>query len=731
MVTSLDPHARLPSHPHGQARDSSHGRVANDGLVGGRPVLVVRPRLLDRMEEATHPQVTVLTAPAGYGKTVLVEQWASRHPTRAVARLSLGADVTTGRIVEQAASMGDGVLVIDAPDATDVFERAGGLASLLGRLPGNVHTIVTQRAWKLSTSRLWSERGHLAIIGAAELAFTPEETRVLVRRGADRELTDAQLEALMARTMGWPAAVNVATVALAGCTDPDRVIEDLRGTDKRIAAYLREEVLAKQPPAVRRFLVRTSVLDTLTAPDCAKVTEDPAAGMMLRYLGWRGTFLLPVPSGGRAYVHHPLFRDVLRHELRAGDPETERALLLRAALCHLQRGEPERAGAYLAEAEDWDRLIDLVDRHGDALLTRDKADLTLGWLDRVPRSSPRRAGAMLRRALILILLGRAVDVVDMLRDIERLQATDRTRQMLDALRATSVFGDALPEGVVGAVGATADAPDLRSGEASSSPLGITTGALRAMAEGSRARAEWYAGEVEVSRWRFTDVLSRPDIHPAWRLQLLSALALLEAWEGDMGGSHAHAMHALLVARSQVPDHPGALEAHLALAHIARQQGDLVRAGALLDRSEAIAARLRRSVPLAVCAYERSCWHLAGGCPARGLAELDGFRAIGTSLPSIVESRLRGAETQLRLALSAKEVPAPLPTTGRSGRETDLSPREIEVVRFLPTTLSNAEIAEQLFVSLNTLKTHLRTVYRKLGVTSRSEAIVRAEKLGLA
>lgn len=429
------------------------------------------------------------------------------------------------------------------------------------------------------------------------------------------------------------------------------------------------------------------------------------------------------------------------------------------------------------------------------------------------------------------------------------------RIAVDALRTTWALWHASPSSVIDAADAVLAAVDDIDPEDLPNIFELTTPPrLRMMAAGSRARALWYLGEIDASRRALVALVHEPDAYPPWRVNVLGALALLEACAGNLRAASEHARDALAAATAtHLQDHPATIDARLANAHVARERGDLRRAEALLADLHARATRSRRPVTLALHSVEQALWYLAAGHPERGLAELERNRASGDPPPpAAVDARQHAAEVRLLVAQGdigrarsvldraveqcpptsdlaavavlvavarhdleaaatrlgswrpdaveprarlerelwaaivaaesgdrrqarARVVPliaeardeghvrlfldagwpverllrglhpaSPSPylrrilECARSSRDAatreapaGLSDRELEVVRYLPTALSNAEIAAHLYVSVNTLKTHLRAIYRKLGVTGRREAIERAEDLGVA
>ena len=481
----------------------------------------------------------------------------------------------------------------------------------------------------------------------------------------------------------------------------------------------------------------------------------------------------------------------------------------------------------------------------------------LWWLDAVPGGRhPRRLELAVRRAYLLTMLGDTRLAEQVLRDFETHPLHPGEQMAINALRATWAFFDASPPAVIRAADAVLDAVDDVDPEEIPDVFGITSPAsLRTMAAGSRARALWYVGDVAASRRAFAAVLQQGDVYPPWLVHVLSALALLEAWAGNLRVAHKHARHALTAATgSHLLHHPATMDARLAAAHVSRERGHLHRANVLLDEARTIATATRRPITLAIHTIERALWHLAAGRPDHGLAEIDRQRASGNPPPPpVIEHRQRAVEARLLLALGDIEraqsfletdTPAgpwtadlaaaamqasvmrrdlvtarahldrwprekPEPRAARLARDlwtaivdaeagdrrkslkaasglvaeaqaeghvrlfldggrpaerllrdlrhtaptpyvrhvlrstapmshaagddatAELSERELEVVRYLPTPLSSTEIAAQLYISLNTLKTHLRAIYRKLGVDGRQEAAQRAVDLGIA
>ena len=881
-------HPRRPARIEAVAHRS--GRV--DPMLGpGR--LVDRPRLVARLQEAAEGPLTILAAPAGYGKSVVLAQWEAQRPGP-VAHVALrptdGAAGIAARLVAAlgelgapvdpagAATVGDGphlgeacvtamaegieavdggVLVVDGLDAPTDGRLVEDLRSLLRRAPDDLHVVVAQRSRWPASPGLDGFRPAV-VLGADDLAFTPEDARRLLRDVAGSDVPDSRLEAVLERTEGWAVALRLVAIALRGSARPGARIEDLAGDDRYLAGYVRDEVLAALPTPMRRFLSRTSVLDRLSAPLCDAVTGHRDGAEMLSLLEERGVFTHRVEGEAGWFRYHPTFRAVVRLELRRGEPDAEAGLLVRAAGWHLGCGEPGRAFRYLVEAGDEAGLIDLVDRWGRLMFERGQADEVLRWLESVPGCrDPRRAGLAMRRAYLATMSGNTRLAYQVVHDLDVTGLTAGEAIAVDALRATWAFVDGSSVSVIHAADAALSAvDDVDPGELPD-VFGLTSPpSLRLMAAGSRARAVWSLGEIGAGRRALTELAQREDAYPPWRARVLGTLAMLEAFAGNLRVAERHAGRALdLSAVAGLLHHPACIDARLALAHVACERGEQHRARALLAEAEAEAARIRQPITLALLGVERAVWLLADGHPERGLVELERDLASGDPPPPpLVEGRRRAAEARLRLALGEVEraravldrpSPGGIPLPGlaavsvqvavagndvaravalladwhpdaaeprallerelwaailddeagerrRARRRTaglvaearaerhvgvfldvgrpaerllrnlrhgssapnpyldrlveatepparaarrrgaaGLSDRELEVVRYLPTSLSNGEIAAQLYISLNTVKTHLRAIYRKLEVTGRREAIRRAEELGIA
>lgn len=813
-----------------------------------------RPRLSARLDHASRGRLTVLTAPAGYGKTVAVEQWTAQHDGQAVwIRISRsGGAEDVLRTVDQLEASDADVVVVDAlDDARDPLEGEA-LARTIERWCRTRPVVVTRRARQpLSLNRLMMTVDATEM-GPSELAFTDREARDLLRLASDGSVEQRHVDRLMERTEGWAFPLRIAAVAIGRGSDPDQVVESISGANRHIASLFGQELLRTQPRFIRRFLIETSILDALTGPLCDAVVGGRASTMMLKLLEHRGLFTERTTADGWWFRYHPLFRESLQRELRITRPDAETVGLRRAANWSEGNGDIDRALRYLAQAGHWGALLDTADRCGRVMFERGNADVLSKWLDAVPSGAARDLSAerslALRRLVVATTLGRTRRARQVMHEMAPLSAAERA--ICDTMRASWMFMDAQPNAAITAADSALAALRSTPHEPIPNVFGLTsTGSLQLIALGARGRALWAQGDSDGARADLQAVLCKEDGYVVWRTHALSSLAIIEAWDGNLRVSQSYTRGALREVRAaELRSHPAAIDAHLAAAHVLRERGHVGRAEAFLDEAQRIALRTRRPISVAMHAVETALVCLSSGKHAHGLQTISSIRSSGEPpLPRIVDARLTAAEIALllaerdvetaqalldratrpwpdpvaavavRLALDCRDLDKAARTleswqpssgsrraladhalltamvefeTGRrrqalthgavlvgaakaegdvalftdAGRTAErllralaviqpdpyvvkilrylsvargvtshlgLSDRELDVVRYLPGPLSNAEIAAQLFVSLNTLKTHLRSIYRKLGVSNRRDAIQRAEDLGLA
>ncbi len=325
--------------------------------------LVARPRLSERLSRGTESKLTLISAPAGFGKTTLLAEWlaATESDQRSTAWLSLdpsdnqsasfwtyvvaalrtaapGLGVSAISVLqapqpppvepilatvlnELGAMPIDVVLVLDDYHVIDAREVHDGMAFLIDHLPPQLHVVIVTRADPaLPLARLRGS-GELVEIRAADLRFTPEEAAAYLNEAMGLDLGASDVAALEARTEGWIAALQLAALSMQGRGDVAGFIASFAGDDRYIVDYLAEEVLQRQPDYVRSFLLQTSILDRLSGPLCDAVTGQAGGKAMLEALDRGNLFLVPLDDRRQWYRYHHLFADVLRARLLDEQPD--------------------------------------------------------------------------------------------------------------------------------------------------------------------------------------------------------------------------------------------------------------------------------------------------------------------------------------------------------------------------------------------------------------------------
>lgn len=385
--------------------------------------LIERPRLLAQLNREFQGKVTLISAPAGFGKTTLLTQWAAHCRCR-VAWLAL--DESDNDPIRFFTYLVAALQTVDAcigENALRLLETAqrppleplltmvlndlntqtqplscvledyhfitaqplhDALTFLIEYLPPAVQLLITTRSNPPLPLARWRARRLLREIRIQELRFTETETAAFLQQEANICLSPADLAALDARTEGWVASLQLAALSLQGCADTHRFITSLTGNHHYIVDYLTEEVLQRLPAEVERFLLQTAVLDRLCAPLCDAVTEQSDAQDRLGYLERTNLFLIPLDGERRWYRYHHLFAELLRSRLRQRQPQTINDLHRRASTWYAQQGLTAEAVHHAFAAEDWALAADLIEQAVDALAKRGLHATLAAWLDKLP-----------------------------------------------------------------------------------------------------------------------------------------------------------------------------------------------------------------------------------------------------------------------------------------------------------------------------------------------------------
>lgn len=426
---------------------------------------VSRPRLLEQLDRGLASNVTVVSAPAGFGKSTLLADWLAEASARgngdlAAAWLSLDAGdddpaafwtyviaslrtiapgvgaealalvetpgpvapqtLLTGLLNDLSAVARELVLVIDDYHVIQSGPVHDGLAFLIASLPPNVHLVLASRADPpLPLARLRA-RGDLVEVRAADLRFTTDEASDYLTHSMGLPLTPQQISTLDDRTEGWIAALQLAALSMRGRDDIADFVAGFAGDDRYIVDYLIEEVLQNQPPEVRSFLLHTSILGRMNAPLADAVTGRGDGRAMLEALDRGNLFLVPLDDHRHWYRYHHLFAEVLRARLTEEQPDSVPELHRRASAWHEQHGEQDSAIQHALAAPDHALAARLIEAAMPAI-ARDRREPTLrGWMEALPDEIFRtRPVLSLGFAGALLSTGEVAGVEARLRDAER------------------------------------------------------------------------------------------------------------------------------------------------------------------------------------------------------------------------------------------------------------------------------------------------------------------------
>ena len=601
--------------------------------------LVTRPRLSERLNRGGESKLTLVSAPAGFGKTTLVADWLATTPEKATTWLSLDpndnltasfwryviaalrtavpdvgatalsllespkepiAAVVATLLNELSPLPNDLVLVLDDYHVIDALEIHDGIALLLDHLPPQIHLVITTRADPpLPLARLRA-RGELVEIRAADLRFTPEEAAAYLNEVMGLNLGAAEVVALEARTEGWIAALQLAALSIQGRDDVTGFIAGFAGDDRYIVDYLVEEVLRGQPEEVRSFLLDTSILDRLTGPLCDAVTGQAGGKARLEALDRANLFLVPLDDRRQWYRYHQLFADVLRARLQDEQPDRVLVLHRRASDWYERDGDRSEAIRHAMAGEDFERAADLIELAIPSM-SQGRQEATLrSWLNALPddlfEARPVLAVGWVAMRLVR---GEAEGVEARLLQAERwlepgAQAPDgstgRSKDMIvvdeAAFRrlpgAVSVYRTALAMARGDVTGTIAHAQRVLD------VIGADDHLERGSAEGFLALAHWTRGDLEAAHRWWTDAAVSLEAagHVSDAIGCSIAIADIRIAQGRLHEAmQAYERGMSLAARQAAPVLRGVADMHVGMSEVFRERNDLELATQHLESSE--------------------------------------------------------------------------------------------------------------------------------------------------
>jgi LuxR family maltose regulon positive regulatory protein len=742
-------HGRRPAVAEARPFDFLESRIQVPALRAGT---VSRTGLVNRLRASTSTAAATVVAPAGYGKTTLLAQWAARdnrrfawvtvddrdndpvvllrHIAAALAREEpLEHSVVEAlrsprptiwasavpRLAAELAARSPIVLVLD--DANLLHTRAAleAVEALIDdELEGSMVVLSGRVAPRLPLAPLRA-RGLLLELGVDDLALSGREARMLLSAAGVR-LDEARTEELVEHCEGWAAALYLAAISIRDGRQAGFESVRLGGDDRYLADYFRAEYLSHLRTGPLRFLRRTAVLERLSGPLCDAILEDEGSARELEKIERANLFLVPLDNCREWYRYHHLFRDLLQHDLLESEPELVPQLHTRAADWFEAAGDRESALEHAFAAGDTARAAALFSDvavdvyHSGRLATIER------WLERFHENGllERHPEVAIRGSIVHALRGRSEQASDWL-DAAARGASAKARSPVAP--AVSVMRAWL----------------------------CRKGARRMLRDSEAALAELSARSV----WRPRALLAQGAALLVLGRHERAAEPLAEAAELAAGSglvdTEVLALGERVLLALEVDDPVAADELDERIQDVVASsgaEGHPARALAYATHARALLRHGRwNEARVAVTAARESARYVTDALPwlavqvrlelARALLTLRDTGAAGELLAE-ARTLLEGAPNLGTLAERAEELQQELDLTPEpeGAHHTGLTPAELRLLPLLATHLSFREIAQQLFVSRNTIKTQAISVYRKLGVSSRSEAVAEAQRLGL-
>jgi len=716
-----------------------------------RDGFVWRGQLVERLNAST-ARVVACVAPAGYGKTTLLTQWAAsdarpfawmtmsevdndRGPLLAHLLLALEqvhavppeafeaivfteADlvrVVLPRLGSVVAACSPFVLVVDDVHllrnrrALDVFRAA------VEHLPAGSCVAFGGRSEPALPLARWRAAREVFDVGIDDLAMNVEESAALLRAAAI-EVDDAEAAHLNEVTEGWPGGLYLSTLAMqARDSDLARGVTSFGGEDRLVAEYFLDEVLRAVPDEHAQFLVRTSILDELCGPLCDAVLERSGSAALLDQLERSNLFVVALGRTREWYRYHHLFRDLLRAELRRREPAIEAELHRRASEWWEQAGGPDGAIAHARAGGQVERAAGLVWVNAPFYVGAGRTETVLRWLDAYPTDEITTRAPLALSAAWAAFSSGAMDDLD--RWVSALRGHEGGEPLPDGTRVAGAL--ALLEAILAAQGLTR----VREDAAAAYDAQPTLSPFRSLALLLGGVATRLLGDTAAARRLLEEGLRVPVLLPPSTAHCLAQLALIATDEGKWDEAQALVTEALeIVEANHLEERPSLCEVYAAAALVHARVGrpearDVAKHGAWL------VTMLRGAVPFIVI---EACVLLARTLIQLG--DLPLARELAHEAAELVERYpdagwLPELVAQVNARLDSIELPLGVAAS-------PLTPAELRVLRYLPTHLSFAEIADEVYVSRNTVKTQAIAVYRKLGVGSRAAAVDAAREAGL-
>ena len=742
------------------ADGGGHERVGQPTLVATKlrppPVReqsIPRDRLLERLRSGSDRRLTLIACPAGFGKTSLLSAWyGAEAARRRVAWLTLdegdndpvvlwshaiGAlrranpdvarsasvssvvapviDLVLPRLVNELDGQDEITLIVDDFHRVSSEPARASVRWFIEHAPPGFHLVLASRTEPSLPVASLRAHGELLELRAADLRFSDEEADVFLNGRLGLDLTAEDIDSLVRKTEGWPAGLYLAALSLQPTADRQAFVRTFGGSNRHVVDFLVTEVLEAHDPSAQVLMLRTSILDRLTGPLCDAVMEHEGSAAMLDALSRTNLFLVPLDDEAGSYRFHPVFAQLLRVELERREPGLARGLHRRAYCWHRDHGTPDEAIQHAVAAEAYAEAVELIETVWIRYANTWRYDTVLAWLRQLPDEVLRsEVHLLLIQAWVLSLsarqeeAGRALMAIDRLGDLDAGPLRDgfsSARASLTMLQAAFPWGDA---------GAQLEhARQVVELEGPGSPW-------RSLACWAVGVGLYFEGERDEADEWFAEAAALAPASAQW-LSGTSSLAYRSLIAGERGrgdeqrtlaesaaqfgrehgteeavGTVPLAVGASLAARGRPEEALPLIEHGISLARIFGQP--LQVAHALLGQAPVLEALGQHNAATAAIADARS---ILERCPDPGI-----------------------------LAQTLSTLARPAPIRLAPCEDLELTPRELGVLKLLRSDLSERDIGRELYVSYYTVHSHVRSIYRKLAVRSRADALERSRELGI-
>ncbi|MFN2196793.1 MAG: LuxR C-terminal-related transcriptional regulator [Anaerolineales bacterium] len=729
--------------------------------------IVPRARLIAQLEAGLQGQLVLISAPAGFGKTTLLAEWAAgcdgerwiswvhldvsdndlgHFLSYVVAALQihqpdLGEAALSGLFAMPPASMEaalgslinelnaidrDLVLILDDYHQIGAADIHAAVDFLIEHAPVNLHLVMTTRTDPPLPLHRLRARGQLTELRADALRFNRAESELFLEQAAGQPLAAADLADLDRRVEGWVAGLQMVALRLKDQPDAHEFIASFSGSNRYIMDYLSEEIYSQQPDYLQAFLLKTSVLDRLSGPLCEAVLAQDApesrypAQQLLEHLERANLFLIPLDENREWYRYHHLFAGLLNQRLRQTWPEALPGLFRRASAWCADNGFIDEAIKYALAGDDAEAAARVVESQALELLKIGALNTLMGWLHKLPEQTIRaRPWLSVHQAWGLLLTG-------------RLEALEQSLQAAEQLADQVADPDDL-HGHIAAIRAYAGMllgePNLAAGQAQQAldllpEEDLTARSVVAFVQGAGffARGDLPAA-IESMQAAGRIGAQGGNIHLA--VAALNSMGEMLANQGKLSEAEQVFQRALQLGtgRSGRPL-PITAGVYSAMAQIYLIRRDLPKARQFASIGVELGEQWGNMDSLAGSYLALAqIAHLEGN-PEEARAALEKARQIAADYDLVpgFDAHLAAYEARILQAQPAQQIPGILIEP--------LSERELEVLSLMAAGRSNPEIAAELIIALGTVKAHSSSIYRKLDVRGRTQAVIRARELGL-